>query len=202
MAPRLVSDSDLLDRLGVLFRTDGYDGASLANIAEATGLRKSSLYHRFPGGKAQMAEEVTLAIAVHFTHEVLAPLSGPGTARERLTQVAERLDEFYDGGRRSCLLDTLSISDPGTAATAGLGLAADGWIAAFADLATAEGADRAEAQSRSEDAVAAIEGALVLARVTGNVQPFARSLERLPSFLLGPPSPALPGSPRQTRTRP
>ncbi len=170
----------------MLFRTDGYDGASLANIAEATGLRKSSLYHRFPGGKAQMAEEVALATAAHFAHEVLAPLSGPGTSRERLTQVVERLDDFYDGGRRSCLLDTLSIGDPGTEATTGLGLAAEGWIAAFADVARSEGAARAEARRRAEDAVAAIEGALVLARVTGNLRPFTRSLARLPSLLLEP----------------
>jgi AcrR family transcriptional regulator len=201
MAPRLVSDSDLLDRLGVLFRTDGYDGASLARIAEATGLRKSSLYHRFPGGKAQMAAEVAGATATNFAHEVLAPLGGSGTSRERLTRVAERLDEFYDGGRRSCLLDTLSISDPGAEATAGLGLAANGWIAAFADLATTEGVDRAEARERAEDAVAGIEGALVLARVTGNVEPFRRSLERLPSVLLGP-SRSRPSRTRPSRTRP
>jgi AcrR family transcriptional regulator len=202
MAPRLVSDTDLLDRLGVLFRTDGYDGASLADIAEATGLRKSSLYHRFPGGKAQMAGEVATATAVHFALEVLAPLSGPGTPRERLIQVAERLDQFYEGGRRSCLLDTLSISDPGSEATAGLGLAADGWIAAFADLATTDGVEPAEARERAEDAVVAVEGALVLARVTGNRTPFARSLERLPSLLLGPPSTALPGPSHRKMTRP
>ncbi len=57
MAPRLVSDSDLLERLGLLFRANGYDGSSLGDIAAATGLQKSSLYHRFPGGKQQMASE-------------------------------------------------------------------------------------------------------------------------------------------------
>ena len=67
--------------------------------------------------------------------------------------------------------------------------AAEGWIAAFAGIATAEGAGPAEARNRAEDAVAAIEGALVLARVTGNRAPFARALERLPSVLLGPSLP-------------
>jgi AcrR family transcriptional regulator len=199
MASRLVSDSDLLDRLGLLFRANGYDGSSLGDIATATGLQKSSLYHRFPGGKQQMASDVAGTVGTHFAEGVLAPLSGPGTPHERLAQVAERLDEFYDGGRRSCLLDTLSINDPGTEATTALGLAAEGWIAAFAGVARAEGLGRAEARRRAEDAVASIEGALVLARVTGNVTPFARCLARLPSLLLGsslpaagPPRPALP----------
>ncbi|HYN32440.1 MAG TPA: TetR/AcrR family transcriptional regulator [Ilumatobacteraceae bacterium] len=186
MPPRLVSESDLIDRLGLLFRTTGYDGSSLADIAAATGLQKSSLYHRFPGGKQEMATEVAGATGAHFAQEVLAPLSGTGTAHDRLTNVAERLRQFYEGGRQSCLLDTLSIGDPGTEATTGLGLAAEGWIAAFADVARSEGAARAEARRRAEDAVAAIEGALVLARVTGNLRPFTRSLERLPSLLLEP----------------
>jgi TetR/AcrR family transcriptional repressor of lmrAB and yxaGH operons len=206
MAPRLVSDTDLLDRLGLLFRTRGYDGSSLGDIAAATGLQKSSLYHRFPGGKQQMASEVAGTVGTHFAEEVLAPLSGPGTPHERLTQVAERLDEFYEGGRRSCLLDTLSISDPGIEATTGLGIAAEGWIVALAGVASAEGVGRAEARRRAEDAVAAIEGALVLARVTGNVAPFARSLERLPSLLLGPSLPAAaplrPAPPRPAPSRP
>ena len=202
MAPRLVSNTDLLDRLGLLFRTRGYDGSSLGDIAAATGLQKSSLYHRFPRGKQQMASEVAGTVGTHFAEDVLAPLSGPGTPHERLMQVADRLDEFYAGGRRSCLLDTLSISDPGNAATSGLGLAAEGWIAAFAGIARAEGTGRAEARRRAEDAVAAIEGALVLARVTGNVAPFTRSLQRLPSFLLGPPLPVpAPSRPAPSRKK-
>jgi AcrR family transcriptional regulator len=189
MAPRLVSDSDLLERLGTLFRANGYDGSSLGDIATATGLQKSSLYHRFPGGKQQMASEIAGTTGTHFAEEVLAPLNGTGTAHDRLTEVAARLAVFYAEGRRSCLLDTLSIGDPGDEATAGLGLAAESWIAAFAGIARAEGAAPREARRRAEDAVAAIEGALVLARVTGNRAPFARSLERLPSLLLGPSQP-------------
>ncbi len=41
-----------------VFRRVGYDGASLEELAKATGLKKSSLYHRFPEGKRQMATEV------------------------------------------------------------------------------------------------------------------------------------------------
>ena len=36
MAPRLVTDSQLVDRLTGLFRQVGYDGASLGAIAAAT----------------------------------------------------------------------------------------------------------------------------------------------------------------------
>jgi hypothetical protein len=41
------------------------------------------------------------------------------------------------------------------------------------------------AQARAEDAVATIEGALVVARVTGDPSAFRRSLDRLADRLLG-----------------
>ena len=43
-----------LPTLFQLFRQHGYDGVSLAKIAAATELGKASLYHHFPGGKAEM----------------------------------------------------------------------------------------------------------------------------------------------------
>ena len=58
MPPRIVSEDQLLDSLVGVFGDRGYDAASLSDIASATGLQKSSLYHRFPGGKQQMATEV------------------------------------------------------------------------------------------------------------------------------------------------
>ena len=41
-----------------IFREYGYEGASLSKISERTGLGKASLYHHFPNGKQQMAQEV------------------------------------------------------------------------------------------------------------------------------------------------
>jgi TetR/AcrR family transcriptional repressor of lmrAB and yxaGH operons len=184
MATRLVSDSDLLGRLDLMFRSAGYDGATITDISDASGLKKSSLYHRFPGGKQQMAADVARATTATFVDDVLAPLGGDGPAHDRLRLVARQLRSFYDHGRRSCLLDTLSLGDPGDDARATLRAAAEGWIAAFATIARADGAGRAEARTRAEDAVAAVEGALVLARVTGDVRPFTRVLERLPSLVL------------------
>lgn len=50
--------AEILDRLFVVFRDRGYEGSSLADLSQATGLGKSSLYHHFPRGKEQMAEAV------------------------------------------------------------------------------------------------------------------------------------------------
>src|SRR5215216_2499764 len=66
--------TDLLPLLAEVFRAHGYDGATLALISEATGLGKGSLYHFFPGGKAQMASEVLAEIDSWFERNIFAPL--------------------------------------------------------------------------------------------------------------------------------
>ena len=100
MAPRLVTDRELVDRLSDLFRRVGYDGASLGAIAMATGLQKSSLYHRFPGGKQQMAAEASASVVDEFAASVLAPIGSDAPLEERVAAIAANLDRFYDGGTR------------------------------------------------------------------------------------------------------
>ena len=185
MPPRLVSDTQLVDRLTDLFRSEGFEASSLNEIARATGLQKSSLYHRFPGGKEQMAADVANAVIERFATDILAPLFTDAPARDRISEVGRNLDRFYEGGDRRCLLDVLTVGHPGPAASAALADAGRGWIDAFADVARAAGASRRDATARAQDAVAGIEGALVLARVTGDKAAFSRAIGRLPDLLLG-----------------
>jgi len=185
MAPRLVTDIQLVDRLTGLFRQVGYDGASLGAIAAATGLQKSSLYHRFPGGKQQMAAEASASVIQEFAGSVLAPVGSEAPLHERVTAIAANLDGFYDGGARYCLLDMLSVGDPGVDAASNLAAAAMAWISVFATLAREAGADEATARARAQDAIAAIEGALVVSRVTGDRSAFTRAIDGLAERLLG-----------------
>jgi TetR/AcrR family transcriptional repressor of lmrAB and yxaGH operons len=181
---RLVTDSDLIAALTGLFRSTGFDAASVADISKATGLRKSSLYHRFPAGKQQMAAAVVEAVGRQFIDDVLAPLAGAGSADERVRAVGRRLRSFYDSGDSSCVLEVMSVGAPDTGVAAALSAAAAAWIGAFAALARSTGASASAATARSQDAVAAIEGALVLARVTGDRRPFERAIRRLPVLLI------------------
>ena len=55
MAHRIVSDEVFLATALDLFRTYGFEGVSLKQLADATGLEKASLYYRYPGGKESIA---------------------------------------------------------------------------------------------------------------------------------------------------
>ena len=174
----------MLERLTALFRHRGFEGASLVDIAAATGLQKSSLYHRFPGGKQQMSAEVVAEVQRAFG-AILAPLDGEGSLRARVTAVGANLSAFYERGHAPCLLEALSFGAPGPETADALQAAARAWIDAFAAAARAGGAGRASALRRAQDAVAAIEGGLVLARVTGDNSAFLRAIDRLADTLLG-----------------
>lgn len=168
-----------------VFRRRGFEAANMIDIAAMTGLQKSSLYHRFPGGKQQMAAEVAAAAGTHFATNLLAPFASDAPLRDRVVAVGVNLAAFYEQGHAPCLLDVLSLGEPGQDAANCLRQAALAWLDAFATIARSGGANGSMAMQRAQDAVAAIEGGLILTRVTGNNQAFLRAIERLPNTLLG-----------------
>jgi AcrR family transcriptional regulator len=185
MAHAKVSDEDLILALTDVFRTHGYEGASLSHIAEATGLEKASLYHRFPGGKEDMVAAVVNNTNRWFQSYVFTPLERPGKPAQKVRIVAQHLCRLYADGRKFCVLDTLSLPGGGPALRAAVRGALKAWLQAFAGIAREAGASAAEARERAEQAIIEIEGSLVLARVLGDRRPFHRALDRLPELLVG-----------------
>lgn len=190
--PVKIEETAVLQRLTEVFRDVGYDGASLALLAEGTGLQKASLYHRFPGGKEQMAGEVMTRAEAWLQANVLAPLRTAAPPADRIAAMVRALDDFYDGGRRPCLLNMLSspTATPGPLAPR-IKHAFNAWIAALAGVLRDAALDRATARARAERAVALIQGSLVVARGIGSPKPFRTQLAALQSELLAPP----PGDP-------
>jgi TetR/AcrR family transcriptional repressor of lmrAB and yxaGH operons len=179
-----VSDEELFQKLADVFRRKGYDGASYSELMQASGLVKGSLYHRFPGGKADMVEAIQADVDRHFVDHVLKPAFEEGRPRGRAKKMAMRLREFYDSGKRSCLLDTLTLGE-GATTRAHARRSMEVWIEAFARLGRDGGLSAATARRRAQEAVAAIEGGLVVSRVLGDTGPFLRALANLPRQLTG-----------------
>jgi TetR/AcrR family transcriptional repressor of lmrAB and yxaGH operons len=184
MRPAKVTDEQLYEDLAGVFRRKGYDGTSYSDIMEATGLVKASLYHRFPGGKEEMVNAILSRVDKEFVDYVLAPAFAEGNAQERAEQVAERLEEFYAGGKRWCLLDTLTLAESKETMSHARS-SMEFWVEAFARIARDAGVPRAEAKKRAQDSVAAIEGGLVASRVLQNQGPFLRAMAGLAERLTG-----------------
>lgn len=189
--PPTVLDDELIDRIADVFREAGYDGASLGALAAATGLQRASLYHRFPNGKAQMAEAVLDRVRGAFDW-LLEPMRTAPDPRAGIAESALRIGEFYGGGTLSCVLDTLPMSGaPDTVRARAAGVA-ELWISTMADTARRGGRSATQARTAAEDAFVQVLGGLVHGRLFGNREPFQRALAQLPDLLLAPGS-AIPG---------
>ena len=185
MRPSRIDNTALIERLLDVFRTHGYEGASLSIIAEATGLQRASLYHRFPGGKEEMVEAALSRVDEVFSNNVLAPLSEKGEPAARVRKMARRLGEFFSAGRRSCVLDTLSLGEAASPLQDHVRRSFAAWVDAMTVVARDAGARPATARRRAEDALVSIQGGLVFSRATGDTKPFERALADLPATLVG-----------------
>jgi AcrR family transcriptional regulator len=175
----------LLLRLTEVFRSVGYEGASLAMLSSATGLKRASLYHRFPGGKQQMAEEVLLASLNYFDQAILRPLNQPGLASDRLQEVIVALDTFYAGGKSACLLNLFAVPPEEKGPfTQKIHDAFSALLQSFAKLAEDAGLPKGAARERAEETIMLIEGALIMTRGLRDHAPFGRMLKRLPRYLI------------------
>ncbi|SLN28938.1 Bacterial regulatory proteins, tetR family [Roseovarius litorisediminis] len=178
--PALIEDDELLSKLSQTFRETGYEAASVAALASAAGLQKASLYHRFPGGKEQMARDVLTAAEIWLTENVIAALKADGTPRQRLAGMADALNVFYSGGKLSCLLNVLSTDfgkvGPFTEQLRGL---MQSLISAIAATLEDAGLESDEAQAKAEQRVSELQGSLIVSRVLETTAPFEQCLNRM-----------------------
>lgn len=175
---------ELLAALGEVFRAHGYEGASLALISEATGLGKGSLYHAFPGGKEQMAEEVLASIDAWFVREIYQPLRNAGNPRDGIAGMFRGVDTYFRSGKRVCLIGVVALGgarDLFAERVKGYFVA---WVDALAATLRKLGHAQGEARHLAEQVVLEIQGALVLARALNDPRVFARALERSQERLL------------------
>lgn len=166
-----------------LFRERGYDGVSLAEIAAQTGLGKASLYHYFPGGKAEMLQAAIAHAEAWFEENIAAELASTGSAQQRFKAMCDRLNNLYESGAQPCLLATLASGGPVETFQAQIKSQLRALVAAIAQVLIEEGVDSDVAHERAEDAVISIQGALIVSRGTGDLAPFQRVMSQLPGRL-------------------
>jgi len=142
-------------------------------------LGKASLYQKFPDGKVQMGAEVLAEIGRSFEAEVLAAVREPGPVDTRFTRMLGGVRKFYEDGKLSCVLDTLSLGEAGPLYRESLSAAVKHWLEALTGLGREAGLSPAKAAVWAEEVVITIEGSLILARASDKPEIFRRALKRL-----------------------
>jgi TetR/AcrR family transcriptional regulator, lmrAB and yxaGH operons repressor len=180
--------NDILPLLAEVFRAHGYEGATLALISEATGLGKGSLYHFFPGGKQQMAAEVLVEIDRWFEMNVFAPLRESKEPKRAIVAMIDNVDAYFRSGRRICLVGVIALGSSRDMFVEQVkGYFVD-WKEALAGTLRRAGLSASAAKLRAEEALVAIQGALILARAEDDAGVFRRAMADLRTRLLAPQS--------------
>lgn len=182
MARTVYERTDVVPMLTEIFRELGYEGTSIGKITARTGLGKGSLYHFFPGGKEEMAAAVLEHVEGWFVTHVYQPLEtgDPATAIAGMWQASA--DYFHAGGR-ICLIGAFALDDTRDKFAGAIRRYFIRWIEALTGALVRDGRPKAEAERAAEQAVLSIQGALVLARATGDTGVFLRTIERLKTEL-------------------
>ncbi len=172
---------DLLEE----FRACGFDGVSLSRISEVTGLGKASLYHHFPGGKGEMAQAVMSLAGDWLESHVFSVLEGQGEPAVRLESVLLALEDFYQQGRKSCVLDVMPLGG-GPEVQAAVKQVMQRLLSGFERLAHSAGIKKADAKARAESTLIGIQGSLVVCRGLGSTSPFLNQMKALRKSFLTP----------------
>jgi TetR/AcrR family transcriptional repressor of lmrAB and yxaGH operons len=180
------SRAAFIQATAALLRERGYHGTGLNEIVARSGAPKGSLYFHFPGGK----EELAVAALAHSGEQlrdtiggILAPEIALGEALGRL------IDSLAFGLERSgyengCPIATATLDAAGSEPVR---TAADtvftSWIEVLAERFAASGLDREASSRRAMLVLAAIEGALILARARRELDPLTAVRDELLQLL-------------------
>lgn len=182
--PKLVAERvDAIPALGEIFRKHGYEGASLKLISEGTGLGKGSLYHFFPGGKAEMAAAVLEEIAAWFETNVYEPLETMDST-QAIPAMFAAVTRYFKSGNRICLVGAFALGDSKDRFPDMVRCYFDRWLSALGACLKRNGHDEAQASQIALEVVGGIQGAIILAQALNNETPFVEAAERLERLCL------------------
>lgn len=179
MARVMGERGDVVPLLAEVFRTYGFEGASLARISEGTGLGKGSIYNFFPGGKEEMAEAVLANIDGWFRDQVFQPLRERDDAARGVADMFTAVGRYFLSGRKVCLVGVFALGHERDRFAVKVQAYFAEWVDALASALERGGRTAAVARELAEDAVGGIQGALVLARAADEPELFMRALERM-----------------------
>lgn len=177
----------LLEGAGRLLAEKGYAGMELRDVAERGSAPRGSIYHHFPGGKAQLAAEAAAADGRFIRKAIEDSLAERGLRATLATFGAMFRRAAADHPERiGCPVAAAALAQPEDPALAAAATAAfQSWEAAIATALEGEGVEPDRAATFAALVVSTIEGALVRTRAAGDHAPLDAAIEGLEQALDG-----------------
>jgi TetR/AcrR family transcriptional regulator, lmrAB and yxaGH operons repressor len=166
-----------------LFREHGYFGTALSDVVTESAAPRGSIYFHFPGGKEELATEVTLLHASERIADINRAAATTHSPAELIaTFIGRERDELVSSNyREGCAVAPIVIDS-----TPASDLLSDATRRAFQDLITTLAARLTEKGLTDDRAVqlatnvwTSVEGALILSRALRSPEPFDMAIAQL-----------------------
>lgn len=177
----------LLEGAGRLLAEKGYAGMELRDVAERGSAPRGSIYHHFPGGKAQLAAEAAEVDGARVREAIEKSLAERGLKKTlRMFGEIFRRRSADHPERIGCPVAAAALARPEDPALAAAATAAfQSWEGTIAAALEAEGIEADRAATFAGLIVSTIEGALLRTRAAGDHAPLDSAIAGLEQALDG-----------------
>lgn len=181
--------AELVQTMARLLQDQGYTATGRAQLLAESGVSNGSLYHHFPGGMEELAETALGASGQAVADALREALDG---APDAVGGVTRFLDVAAGpvGGQTcpGCPVAPTALESPiiSPRLRAVAARCFDQWEGLIADRLRADGWPEDSVAETASAVLALIEGALLLARVSGQVSPLAHAKRAAASLLAAP----------------
>jgi len=174
-----MDQSQLLRQLLPVFREQGYEGATLNKLAAATGLGKASLYHHFPGGKAEIAATLLRHAVARLEKLAFSRLRKGGSATKRLEEFVDGFSAYTEHGTSPCVIAAFSQGSAWQLHGDNIAQQFRVWNGLLAATFEAAGQKPKRAQREASTLLGQLYGELQWSRLQGEPRNFRRSIKRI-----------------------
>lgn len=170
----------MISGLTKVFRDKGYEGTSLNDLAEVTGLKKASLYHRFPNGKQEMAECVLNNIDDWVDDNIFFPLMDEDRSTKlRLQDALKNIEILYDSGKKTCVLRAFSMYSGLSLFEEQVRSGMEKWITAFTALGISLKFNSQESKQYAILTLIELQGGLIVTKGLADTSIFKGTLKNI-----------------------
>ncbi len=166
-----------------LLQRKGYAASGLNEIVARSGAPKGSLYFHFPGGKQELALAAMERAGARLQRAIAAILDSSEDLAGGLAALVDSLAAGLEssGYRDGCPIATVTLeaASDSEAIRAGAAEVFSSWLQVLERRLLAAGLSAEDAARRAQFVLAAIEGALILARARRDLGPLQAVREEL-----------------------
>ena len=194
MARNRDTRADLVQTMARLLRDQGYTATGRAQLLAESGVSNGSLYHHFPGGMEQLAEAALEASGQAVADALSEALNGAPNAALGVIRFLEVAEGPVAGDPcPGCPIAPTALESPiiSPSLRAAAARCFDQWETLIAARLQADGWPEDSIAETASAALSLIEGALLLARVSGQNSHLANAKRAAQSLL------AVPSVPRE-----